>query len=222
MKKSLMNLLFKTLFFQSPNFIVSREEEEQFQRLFDVSCQTPGQLIDYNLSAPKSKFLHYISVNKRIVFHGSNNKNITSFEPRQQTLFNGKMATAVFASKDPIWPIFYAVLDKGKVVSNFRNGSLSTDRKKKYHFYSLTKQTHEKNPWTTGMIYFLPEESFTYIGNGAVQFDEWISTQSVSPLAKMEIKPEDFYFMEKVATHRADESVIRTWLLYKWRTLRKK
>ncbi len=200
----------------------TKEEEKGFNDLFESSCEKANKLIDYNISSPKYKFLRYLSLHKSIVLHGSNNKQINSFEPREQTLFNGKKTTAVFATKDPIWSSFYATLDKKKIIGDIRNGSISTNNKKMFHFYSLTKPTLLNDPWISGMIYLLPEDSFSHIaGDDTIQFNEWISMTAVTPIVKIEIEPSDFYFRNKVASHRSNESIIRSWLFYKLRTLYK-
>lgn len=69
------------------------------------------------------------------------------------------------------------------------------------------------------MIYLLSEYTFSFIGKGPVQFSEWISKKSITPIAKIEIEPSDFYFIDKVATHRSNESTIKSWLLYKLRNI---
>ncbi|CAM5194571.1 hypothetical protein UACE39S_03786 [Ureibacillus acetophenoni] len=222
MMRVLANLLLRLLFYRLPNITINKDEEELFNHLFNTAIKKPDKLIEYNLSIPKYKFFHYLSNAKPVIFHGSNHLSIDSFEPREQTLYNGKLANAIFATKDPIWPVFFAILDKKKIVGNFRNGSLTANGQKSYHFYSLTKQTKSNEPWTSGMVYILPEESFSYLGKGAIQFNEWISNEPVSPLAKIAVKPDDFYFLHKVATHQSNESIIKSWLLYKFRTKTKK
>lgn len=214
----LINPLMRALFYPAPGLRVSEEEARQFEDLYERAMRQPNEIIDYRLPAPKHKFLQYIARHKPIVFHGSNHPGITRFEPRPQTLFDGQADAAVFASKDPIWSAFYAVLDKEKLHGNFRNGSLSVDGKRWFHFYSLTKATAAGGPWTSGMMYFLPEEAFTYIGRGPVRFNEWISREPVTPLARLPIHPDDFIFRNRVAVHKPDEPMAATWLLYKFRT----
>jgi hypothetical protein len=175
---------------------------------------------EYFLSIPKYKFLSYITQNHSILLHGSNNPAITLFEPRDQTLYNGIMTKAVFATKDPIWPIFYAVFNRGALKGSIRNGAFTTNGKDRFHFYSLNKQTLEGAPWTTGTIYILPIDSFKHISKGIIQFDEWISEVPLAPIAKLQVTPNDFYFINKVGCHKETESIIKSWLLYKIRTLK--
>jgi len=219
MIKMLPNVILHTLFYSSPHIKISKEEAQFFNEFYESALNQSDKVIQYHSSIPKYKFLYYLSLHKGVVFHGSNNKAIACFEPREQTLYNGDMAKAVFATNDPIWPFFYATLQKDHIVGDIRNAALITNGKKTFHFYSLTKATKAKNPWTPGIIYLLPKDSFTYIGNGIIQFNEWISTQAVSPIAKLEVQPSDFYFLNKVGTHNANESVIKSWILYKIRTL---
>jgi hypothetical protein len=219
MKTKLMDILLNLLFLRFPMIVIGKDEEKLFNHLFQEACSSPDKLIAYNLQIPKYKFLHYLSQNKQILLHGSNNKGITAFEPFAQTLFNGQNTKAIFATKDPIWSSFYAVFNRKSLIGNFRNGAISASGKQNYHFYSLTRQTIQNEPWISGIIYILPEDSFTHVGKGIIQFDEWISKEAVEPLAKLEVKPEDFYFLNKVAYHHTDESIIKSWLLYKMRIL---
>lgn len=38
-------------------------------------------------------------------------------------------------------------------------------------------------------------------------------------MAKIDVEPSDFYFLNKIATHQIDESIAKTWMLYKLRTM---
>lgn len=155
------------------------------------------------------------------MFNGSNNLNIDTLETREQTLFNGELTQAVFASSEATWSMFYAVFDKSKLIGSFRNGCLIY-KNKKYHFYSLNKSTMNNNPWTSGKIYILPKDKFKPSGTGKLRFDEWICHDPVSPVSGIEVSARDFYFINKVSTHKNNESNVKTRLLYKIRTLRAK
>lgn len=210
------------LFLAKPSFSFSSEEIGEYDKIFEQAMQSSDDgtcEIEYNSRFPKYRFIQYICENKDVVMHGSNNGTISTFEPRQQTLYNGQLTEAVFASKDGIWPLFYAVLDKSKIVGNIRNGCLETSHGKKYYFFSLTKETLENNPWTSGMIYFLPQQTFHRSGKGKVSFDEWVSEDEVRPIAKMPVDSTDFYFLSKVQVHKQNEHVVATWLQYKWRLI---
>jgi hypothetical protein len=134
--------------------------------------------------------------------------------------YNGRWTEAVFATRDPIWPVFYAVFQRRSLIKNFRNGCLTVDGKKYYHFYSLNEKTVLNGPWISGVLYFFfPEKAFKQSGGGRIQFDEWVSSEAVEPVLKLAVEPEDFYFLHKISIHGENESNLKTWLLYKLRNV---
>lgn len=213
----MISILLKTLFYPSPKINFSSKEVAEYDRLLS---QVYNEKLDIKeLSYPKYRFLHYLAESGDFVFHGSNNLDIDLFEPREQTLFNGKLTKAVFASSEPHWSMFYAIFDRSKLVGSFRNGCL-VYKKKKYHYYSLNTSTMNANPWATGKIYILPKNQFKPSDTGRVHFDEWICQELVKPVSQLEVSATDFFYIKKVATHKVKESNIKTWLLYKLRTLK--
>ncbi|MBP1996513.1 hypothetical protein [Paenibacillus eucommiae] len=217
MLRLISSIIFRLLFYRFPQLAYSQEEIEEYEKMYSKALTSKSE-IKYSSNFPKLHFIQYIASTKKVVLHGSNHKGINEFEPRRQTLFNGKYEEAVFATRDGIWPIFYAVFDRNKLVGNFRNACISSDLKYNYYFFSLTRETILSNPWTSGMLYFLPEETFEKVNHSLVPFDEWISKSPVAPLTKIEVEPEDFYFINKVSYHNPKESVIVSWFLYKLRT----
>ncbi|WP_025028922.1 hypothetical protein [Caldalkalibacillus mannanilyticus] len=215
----MLKLLLSSLFYPAPSINIDEEQEKQFKKLVDTMMNNRGELIDYPSNFPKYHFIKYMSQTGKFVFHGSNNHDIEIFEPREQTLYNNKLTKAIFASTDPIWPIFYAVLRRDNVVASFRNGCL-VHRNQRYHYYSLNQSTIRNDPWTEGMLYILPNQTFFKSGNGRVQFDEWISHEPVAPIGKIPVSVDDFFYHNKVSVHKDGESLWKTWFLYKIRTLR--
>lgn len=215
----MLAILIKMLLRASPKIQFSEAEIAAYEKLVEKVHQ--GQLSPEEIPIPKYKFLHYLALTGDFVFHGSNNAQIETFEPREQTLFNSKPTKAVFASSEPIWSMFYAVFDRSKLVGGFRNGCL-VNKKKKYHYYSLNKSTMEKDPWTSGKLYILPKEKFARSDHSKTHFDEWICHDVVKPISELEVHPDDFYFKDQVSVHKKDESLTKTWLLYKFRTSKSK
>jgi len=216
----MIGLLLNALMHQAPHMQITPEERELYDRLLKDIHSTPSATvtIHYELPYPKSRFLYYASQSDQYIFHGSNHQAISTFEPKQQTLYNGQMVQAVFATIDPIWPVFYATLDRSKAKGSIRNACLE-HKGNRYHFYSVSQtMNHGQDIWTDGMIYFLPRDRFRRAGQGAVRFDEWICEQPVTPLAKLPVSADDFFYRHKVSTHREQESLVKTYLLYKWRT----
>jgi hypothetical protein len=197
----------------------SAEERSDFERIFERG-RTEG-IIQYASRFPKRRFLSYIAAHHDVLLHGSNQKDIKMLKPRKQTLFNGKTVEAVFATRDGIWPVFYAVLDRHKLRGNMRNGCITAGVERKLYFFSLTAETLALQPWTSGMIYFLPGRTFSKASERRITVDEWISHEQVEPITKLEVEPEDFYFIDRVAVHQEKESILKTWLLYRRRTRQK-
>lgn len=210
------SVILRTLLHPSPTMHFSQEEVSEYNEL--ISNIYAGQLVLDNLSFPKQRFLHYLTLNGDFVFHGSNNIHIDTFEPRKQTLFNGELTEAVFASSTARWSMFYAVFDRDQLVGGFRNGCLIY-KNKRYHYYSFNELTMNNNPWTSGKIYIFPKQKFTPSDSRRVRFDEWICNDTLRPISQLAVSVSDFYFKDKVSTHLDDESMVKTLLLYKMRTL---
>lgn len=212
----MISFIISILMYKAPTVDFTEEEVEKYEKL--STSVTEGRLIDYTLEYPKYRFLQYLSRKGNYVFHGSNHCNIERFEPREQTLYNNERATAVFATTEPIWSIFYAVFNRSALIGSFRNGCI-IGRNQKYHYYSINESTMKNNPWTDGMLYILPKDKFHMSGHGKVQFDEWICNEYVTPIGKISVSLSDFYFLNKVAVHKDKESLFSTWILFKARTL---
>ncbi|QHT61187.1 hypothetical protein GXP70_15295 [Paenibacillus lycopersici] len=212
----MVSFLLSILLYPSPKMAFSDHEIAQYDQL--ASTIHEGRLIHYQLPFHKARFLMYLSLKGKYVFHGSNNQHIERFAPREQTLYNGELTKAVFASSDPIWSMFFAIFNRSRLVGSFRNGCI-IGRKKKYYFFSINESTMKNEPWTEGAVYLLPRDQFTASGQGKLQFDELISREPIIPIGKIHVSLDDFWFRHRIAMHKDNESLLKTWLLYKARTL---
>lgn len=210
----MLNYLLQALFVRVPDLSWIDEERSAYETL--LARMQAGERLPDNLPWPKARFLQYLARKEEWLFHGSNNPDITVFTPREQTLYNGVKTKAVFASTEPMWSMFYAVLDRGKVKGGMRNACITNGREK-FLFYSLNEATMAEEPWTSGMIYILPRTSFRLADPNKWHFDEWVSGEPVAPVARLALSPEDFPFLDRVAVHRDGESMLKSWLLYKRR-----
>lgn len=217
MKRFLLNILLTILFYRSPRSDFTEEEINAFDKLYSDAVNGDG-VVRYSSKFPKWRFIQYVSKRKNVLLHGSNNGSIQTFEPRKQTLYNGELVEAVFATKDGIWPMFYAVLDKNKLQGSIRNGCLEVRGNRKFYYFSMTKETRANNPWTKGTLYFLPMDSFEKVSHETISFDEWISKTFVTPLAKLDVDVSDFYYHHKVTAHKDGESLYKTMFMYKLRS----
>ena len=199
-------------------------ELDEFQvQAFEQAFQSAGggALLEYSCDCPKADFLRYLVSHKDLLLHGSNRADIDILLPRKQTDFNGRPMTAVFASGDGVWPMFFAVLDHERFRGSMRNGCFVTaDGKgpdRRFYFFSINQEMLQLQPWTDGMVYVLPRASFRQTSRGAVRFDEWASEEPVEPLARLPVSPADFPFLPNVAGHDEEESIYASWLRYRRR-----
>ena len=159
------------------------------------------------LPVPKWAFLCWLADEKGLLMHGSGNPDVTTFEPR--TPFDNSpddfsKQTAVFAASDGIWAIFYAVIDRVNFRLRMLNGAMqfktSEGWTQMHYFFSVTGSVLERYPWREGTVYILPVEGFTRqppyeLGkHGLILEPHWASLESVQPLAKLAVTPEDFPF----------------------------
>lgn len=213
------NNYIKTLVFDRLHFLKEPElslpsnvVEEYNQIFYESIIHGKGELLSYKSSYPKYMFFHYLIENKDILVHGTNNPNIVSFEPREQTLFNGKKVKAVFASTDGIWSMFFAVINRKEYIGSLRNICLTTRTNKgikRYYYFSLNADFKGER-WTNGYIYLLSKQPFK---QGGIK-DEWICEDNVKPLAKIAVSPDDFIFYKDVRSHKESDTHLKTMIRY--------
>ena len=107
-----------------------------------------------------------VAERRAIAFHGTGALDIESFEPRQPIDFApfGDQK-AVFATSDPVWAMFYAIVDRDRYEITLNNGCIlvldSNGRPGTPHYYfSISRGALEERPWRDGYVYFLPADTF--------------------------------------------------------------
>jgi hypothetical protein len=137
-----------------------------------------------------------------IVLHGSNLRSIERFEPRNQTTYHGGMVRAVFATTDPVWPLFFAVTSTAAVGSRW-NACVHPERsgaERSRYFFSVGAA--DDGFWTNGAVYLLPRTDF----RPSDEPSEWIAVDAVMPLEVVPVTPADFPFRDRVFRHVEGES----------------
>jgi hypothetical protein len=158
------------------------------------------------------EFLCGVAHRRRIAFHGTGDPNIRSFEPRKPIDFApfGDQE-AVFATSDPIWAMFYAIVDRDRYDITLNNGCIivldSNGRPGTPHYYfSISRDALPQRPWRTGHVYLLRAEGFveqapgTYAGHDA-RVPQLASRVPVTPLARLRVSPGDFPFLAHIGGH---------------------
>ena len=179
--------------------------------LDDAIAQDDCPLLDYSLAAPKWQFVNYAAAYRDIALHGSGNPAITQFEPRQPLdLTDFGNQNAVYAAADGIWAMFYAILDRDNFSLTMANACIQivtgeTIRQSLYHF-SISRSELAKKPWRNGIVYLLPRATFVeqpavFVEPVQVKIPQLASLVAVSPLARMQVAPSDFLFLEQVRGH---------------------
>jgi hypothetical protein len=179
-----------------------------------------GGIIEYDLPYPKTEFVRYLQTHHKVLFHGSNNRSIARFEPIRKSWEvsdasgHGNQA-AIYATNNGVWAMFFAVIHREKLQGSINNGMLDFyDRAgnlEELYFFTMDVRNANNNPWTDGMLYILPGETFsqTFLPNG-MPLPEWVSHVPVTPLAKLAVAPDDFPFLAVAGYHEsgiADETM---------------
>ena len=158
------------------------------------------------------KFLGGVAERRRIAFHGTGDPGIESFEPRRPIDFApfGDQE-AVFATSDPVWAMFYAIVDRDNHDTTLNNGCIvvldSEGRAGTPHYYfSVGRRALQERPWRSGYVYFLPADTFVeqeageYAGLSA-RIPQLASPVPVAPFARLRVAPADFPFLAQIRGH---------------------
>jgi len=178
--------------------VLEPETKRAFAATFDDAVAGSGQ-IQWRSERPKHEFLRWLVSERCVLLHGSNRTDIAEFRPRAQTDFWGRPAEAVFATADGIWPLFFAVVRRRPGLAAW-NTCLQRDGRSLY-FFSVSGGLE----WTDGIVYVLPRGPFAQVPGSA----EWLSAETIGPLASLPVLPEDFPFRDAVLRHRSGESTAR-------------
>jgi hypothetical protein len=161
------------------------------------------------------QFMCGLAERRRIAFHGTGDPKIESFEPRESIDYAPfGQQKAVFATSDPIWAMFYAIVDRDRYQVTLNNGCILVMDSDggpdlPYYYFSITRCALEQRPWRTGYVYFLPSEDFveqpsgTYAGHTA-RVPQLASPVAVAPFARLRVAPSDFPFLAHIRGHDDD------------------
>ena len=202
-----------------PELVLDGEKEAAFNALLDEMLTTrDGRLVAYDLPYPKHEYLQYVALQNKVIFHGSSNHEIEEFSIKRTSMEmqdkSGRgNVIGIYGTHDGLWPMFFAVTNRQKITGSIRNG-FSTFRKEdgeeiRVYQFSINKDWLDKEPFHTGMIYFLPRETFKRmpVSVEGGESNEWVSEVPLKPLAKMIIEPADFPFLDEVGGHDDSELI---------------
>lgn len=182
---------------------LERADAHRGSRPLDVDAllrETPGVV--------RWQFLCGVAARRRIAFHGTGDPRIERFEPREPVDFApfGRQR-AVFATSDPVWAMFYAIVGRHRQRLTLNNGCLVLeDTGDAYYYFSLSRQALGDRPWGTGYLYFLPADTFVeqpgavYAGRQA-RVPQLASPVAVTPFARLRVAPASFPFLGRIRGH---------------------
>jgi len=185
---------------------------DSFLQLADASGG--GRLLDVDAFLRESprvvrwQFLCSMAARRRIAFHGTGDPHIERLEPREPVDFApfGKQK-AVFATSDPIWAMFYAIVDRRRYKLTLNNGCLVLDDTgEAYYYFSVSRNALARRPWRTGYVYLLPADTFVeqpggLYGGHQARVPQLASPVAVTPFARLRVEPRSFPFLGHIRGH---------------------
>jgi hypothetical protein len=167
-------------------------------------------------------YLGWLVTHRQVLFHGSQRGDISELRPDREsddtTAFGSQRA--VFATDDPVWAMWFALLARGHGLRSTRNGawSICGDVQNRLYFFSVDSDQPNAELLSDGWLYVLPRDGFTAEPAVArlIQSGQWVNPNPVRPLARFAVAPADFPFTSVIGRHTSTESMLRT--LWKART----
>jgi hypothetical protein len=194
-----------------PDMYLDAGKEADFASLLDEVLGGSGRLLNYTLPYPKHEFLRYLAAQEMFIFHGSAKADIDEFRTRRTSMElkdkSGRgNVQGIYGTHDGLWPLFFAVVDRGNGVQYFQNDD--GDEVGVYHF-SINHEWLDKDPWRSGTLYVLPRKTFRQMpmSAGGGMSNEWVSEVPVKPLVRIAIEPEEFPFLAQVGGHDDSELI---------------
>lgn len=92
------------------------------------------------------------------------------------------------------------IQNRKKLQGNIESGVEINDEtgEVKYKF-KIPMRSEDPSPWTNGVIYIFDKNQFhPEIDDGGEPSGEWTSDVPIKPLAKLNVKPEDFRYMDNI------------------------
>lgn len=182
---------------------------EQKTKEFDVILELlkNNEAIEFEQDQ-KINFLNYVVQNKGYLLHGSGVNSIQQIKPHSANCSSKEFGNqdAVFANKDPFITMFYALKNKDfEGVAESSSFVDSETGKTEYKFKFKTSNPTSEYCLSKGSIYLLERDSFIQGSNDVGELiDEWASPELVSPIAKIDVNPEDFPYLSQVKYIKQD------------------
>jgi hypothetical protein len=215
-----LHLLCMLFMRRAPKLTLDDRKEGLFRTFTGTALRAEGDVVSYTLPYPLHEFTRFLVREYPVLLHGTPNGELRELHPAEQTDHSGKRTTAVFATDDGIWPLYFATTHRSKYDGpiSMRNAALAFGPHRRYYLFSLNREFHDADPFGSGMVLILPKEPFRQTDSRGARFPEWASPDPVAALARLAVKSGDFPFAGRIASHHRGEFFPLTWMLYRWRT----
>jgi len=162
---------------------------------------------DVALPAARLDFLRWLGQARGVVFHGSQRNDLVelSTERRSRDATEWGNQQAVYASSDPVWAIYFAVLRRDDGWEGTRNGSLGVGGRR-FYFFVHNRGSQSPERFGPGSLYLLPADGFV-AEPGLIDTAHLVSHAPVRPLARIDVTPEDFPFRHRIGYYRDREPI---------------
>jgi hypothetical protein len=216
-----------------PDLQVSAEAAAAFDGLFERTlARGPAEAVDYTLPYPKYLFLEHLAQTRGLMLHGSTLDNLEELRPVRLSRDSREFGDqdAIYATQDPLWVLFFAVLNRDILHGQIMNGAIqlrgADGSLLRRYFYCLDAASVRSNPWKAGAVYLLTGEGFepdpglsgVRVGSYELICTHWIRRSAMVPLARLPVEPGDFPFAyrvwgydEKVLERRFSAETIAGW-----------
>jgi hypothetical protein len=156
-------MVFPDYWLKRPNLALTSQTRSDFDQLLaEIQAAETNPLIDYTFPAPKWQFLCYLADHREVVLHGTGDPHIQVFEPRpSQDLTEFGAQTAVYAARDGLWAMFFAILDRVRFQLTTTNACVQLfdeagPASEPHYVFGISAPALQQQPWRAGMVYGEP------------------------------------------------------------------
>lgn len=172
------------------------------------------------LPEPVLPFLCWLADHRPVLFHGSARDDIEELAPvrlsSDTTAFGNQQA--VFATSDPIWASWFAVVTRDTAMRSMCNASigLGWDAVFPRWYYFSVNRADGKLAFQPGTLYVVPSDGFTPEPRkiGIADTGQLVRTSKVRPIARLTVEPADVPFIDRTVTHSDKDGELRTILRF--------